>query len=76
MVAVFDAVNGVEPQSETVWNQADRYKVPRIAFINKMDRTGADFEEAMKSMDEYLDANAVLFNCLLVLKMILRGLLM
>ena len=43
MVAVFCAVGGVEPQSETVWNQADRYKVPRIAFINKMDRTGADF---------------------------------
>ena len=61
MIAVFDAVNGVEPQSETVWNQADRYKVPRIAFINKMDRTGADFEEAIKSMDEYLDANAVAF---------------
>src|SRR3954463_16246694 len=42
-VAVFDAVAGVQPQSETVWRQADKYKVPRIAFINKMDRTGADF---------------------------------
>src|ERR1700677_3860576 len=42
-VAVFDAVNGVEPQSETVWRQADKYHVPRIAFINKMDRVGADF---------------------------------
>ncbi|TLY26135.1 MAG: GTP-binding protein, partial [Nitrospirae bacterium] len=42
-VAVFDAVQGVEPQSETVWRQADRYKVPRIVFINKMDRMGADF---------------------------------
>ncbi len=61
MVAVFCGVAGVQPQSETVWNQADRYKVPRIAFINKMDRTGADFVEAVKSMDEYLDANPVPF---------------
>ena len=61
MIALFDAVNGVEPQSETVWNQADKYKVPRIAFINKMDRTGADFEEAVAMMDKYLDANAVPF---------------
>lgn len=59
MVALFCAVSGVEPQSETVWNQADRYKVPRIAFINKMDRTGADFMEAVSMMDQYLDANAV-----------------
>ncbi|MGA2298732.1 MAG: elongation factor G [FCB group bacterium] len=61
MVAVFCAVAGVQPQSETVWNQADRYKVPRIAFINKMDRVGADFEEAVNSMDKYLDANPVPF---------------
>lgn len=61
MIALFCAVSGVEPQSETVWNQADRYKVPRIAFINKMDRTGADFEDAVRMMDEYLDANAVPF---------------
>jgi elongation factor G len=61
MIALFCAVSGVEPQSETVWNQADRYKVPRIAFINKMDRTGADFYEAVKMMNEYLDANAVPF---------------
>ncbi|MDR2084827.1 MAG: elongation factor G [Bacteroidales bacterium] len=59
MVAVFCAVGGVEPQSETVWNQADRYRVPRIAFINKMDRTGADFDEAIGQMNKYLDANAV-----------------
>jgi len=59
MVAVFCAVGGVEPQSETVWNQADRYRVPRIAFINKMDRTGADFDEAVNQMNKYLDANAV-----------------
>ena len=49
-VAVFDAVAGVQPQSETVWRQADKYKVPRIAFINKMDRTGADFFAAVQSM--------------------------
>lgn len=61
MVALFCAVGGVEPQSETVWHQADRYKVPRIAFINKMDRTGADFPQAVSMMNEYLDANAVPF---------------
>ncbi|MDD5572139.1 MAG: GTP-binding protein, partial [Bacteroidales bacterium] len=47
MVAVFCAIAGVEPQTETVWNQADRYKVPRIAFVNKMDRSGADFFEVI-----------------------------
>ena len=61
MVAVFCAVGGVEPQSETVWNQADRYRVPRIAFINKMDRTGADFMEVISQMNKYLDAKAVVF---------------
>ncbi len=59
MVAVFCAVGGVEPQSETVWNQADKYRVPRIAFVNKMDRTGADFNEAVAQMNRYLGANAV-----------------
>lgn len=49
-VVVFDGVSGVEPQSETVWHQADRYRVPRIAFINKLDRVGADFEKAVESM--------------------------
>src|SRR5512137_2176355 len=49
-VVVFDAVNGVEPQSETVWRQADRYRVPRIALANKMDRVGADFDETLRSM--------------------------
>lgn len=61
MIALFCAVGGVEPQSETVWNQADNYRVPRIAFINKMDRTGADFNDVVKQMNEYLDANAVPF---------------
>ncbi len=62
MVAVFCAVAGVEPQSETVWNQADRYRVPRIAFINKMDRVGADFDEVIAQMSKYLDANPVPFH--------------
>jgi elongation factor G len=58
-IAVFDAVAGVEPQSETVWRQADRYRVPRIAFINKMDRVGADFFASMQSMVDRLGARAV-----------------
>jgi elongation factor G len=58
-VAVFDSVAGVQPQSETVWRQADKYKVPRIAFINKMDRTGADFFAAVQSMIDRLGANPV-----------------
>src|SRR5215467_9095754 len=57
-VALFDGVNGVEPQSETVWRQADKYKVPRICFINKMDRLGADFEMSVESIREKLKANA------------------
>ena len=57
-VAVFCAVGGVEPQSETVWRQADRYSVPRIAFVNKMDRTGANFEHVIEMMRERLGANA------------------
>src|SRR5574341_1191987 len=58
-IALFCAVGGVEPQSETVWRQADRYGVPRIAFINKMDRVGADFYGALKMIRERLGANAV-----------------
>ena len=58
-VALFCAVGGVEPQSETVWRQADKYKVPRIAFVNKMDRTGADFYSAIRMMKDRLGANAV-----------------
>jgi elongation factor G len=56
-VAVFDAVAGVEPQSETVWRQADRYGVPRICFVNKMDRTGADFERTVGMIVDRLQAN-------------------
>src|SRR5205085_6201116 len=58
-VAVFDAVAGVEPQSETVWRQADRYSVPRVAFINKMDRMGADFYASLSSIRTRLGARAV-----------------
>jgi len=59
MVAVFCAVGGVEPQSETVWRQADRYKVPRMAFVNKMDRIGADFDAVLIAIRERLGANGV-----------------
>ncbi|MBZ5512552.1 MAG: elongation factor G [Acidobacteriia bacterium] len=58
-VAVFDAVHGVEPQSETVWRQADKYGVPRICFINKMDKTGADFERAVETIRKRLNARPV-----------------
>ena len=58
-VAVFCAVGGVEPQSETVWRQADRYGVPRIAFVNKMDRVGADFLHVVKQMNDRLAAKPV-----------------
>ena len=56
-IALFDSVAGVEPQSETVWRQADKYRVPRIAYINKMDRTGADFAGAVKTMKDRLGAH-------------------
>ncbi len=58
-VALFGAVEGVEPQSETVWRQCDRYSVPRVSFVNKMDRIGADFETAVAQMKERLGANAI-----------------
>ncbi len=56
-IALFDSVAGVEPQSETVWRQADKYRVPRIAYVNKMDRVGADFDKAVRTMRERLGAN-------------------
>jgi elongation factor G len=58
-IALFCAVGGVEPQSETVWRQANKYRVPRLAFVNKMDRTGANFEQAVQMMRDRLKANAV-----------------
>jgi elongation factor G len=59
LIALFSAVDGVEPQSETVWRQANRYKVPRIGFVNKMDRSGADFLMVVKQVHEMLGAKAV-----------------
>jgi elongation factor G len=58
-IVVLDAVAGVQPQSETVWRQADTYKVPRIAFVNKMDRVGASYERTIESMKRRLRANPV-----------------
>src|SRR5512144_1820429 len=58
-VAVFCAVGGVEPQSETVWRQADKYRVPRIAFVNKMDRPGADYKRGVSMIKDRLKANPV-----------------
>src|SRR5213083_1452114 len=58
-IALFDSVAGVEPQSETVWRQADKYSVPRIAYINKMDRIGADFEQGVQTMIDRLGAHPV-----------------
>ena len=59
-VAIFDAVSGVEPQSETVWHQADKYRVPRLTFINKMDRVGANFFGTVEMMKEKLGARPAL----------------
>ena len=58
-IALFDSVAGVEPQSETVWRQADKYHVPRIAYINKMDRIGADFDQGVQTMIDRLGAHPV-----------------
>jgi elongation factor G len=58
-LVVFDATQGVEPQSETVWRQADRYAVPRICFVNKMDRVGASYEMSIDSIRQRLGANPI-----------------
>ncbi|MEO0155863.1 MAG: GTP-binding protein, partial [candidate division WOR-3 bacterium] len=60
LIAIFCAVGGVQPQSETVWRQADRYRVPRIAFVNKMDRLGADFYRVIKQMKDKLSLKPVI----------------
>jgi elongation factor G len=73
VIAVFCSVGGVQPQSETVWRQANRYSVPRIAFVNKMDRTGANFFKVCDQLRERLRANAVPFRFPLVQKKILQG---
>ncbi len=72
-IAVFDGVNGVEPQSETVWRQADKYKVPRICFINKMDRVGADFDMSVASIRERLGANPLVLQLPLGTEVNLKG---
>src|SRR4028119_1094925 len=72
-VAVFDGVNGVEPQSETVWRQADKYKVPRICFINKLDRAGASFDRSFQSIIDRLGANAVALQIPIGLEEKLKG---
>src|SRR5512136_3282788 len=59
LIVVFCGVGGVEPQSETVWRQADRYNIPRLAFVNKMDRVGSDFDNAVMMMHDRLGAHAV-----------------
>lgn len=74
VVAVFSAVEGVQPQSETVWRQADRYRIPRLAFINKMDRTGADFEAATQDLCDTLGARAIAFQLPLGAEADFRGL--
>ena len=73
MVGVFCAVGGVEPQSETVWGQADLHRVPRLAFINKMDRPGADFFGVVDSMRQMLDANAVAYQIPIIRKDVFSG---
>jgi len=72
-VAVFGGVEGVQPQSETVWRQADKYKVPRICFVNKMDRVGADFPRAVKQIRERLNANPIVLQLPLGKEENLRG---
>src|SRR3546814_15706926 len=73
-VAVFDAVAGVEPQSETVWRQADKYKVPRICFVNKMDRIGADFDMCVRMIIERLGATPLVLTLPIGKAAALRGL--
>ena len=75
VIAVFCAVGGVQPQSETVWRQADRYSVPRMVFVNKMDRTGADFLKVNKQIKDRLKANALPISYLLGLRVISQALL-
>src|SRR6266566_2523821 len=72
-VCVFDGVAGVEPQSETVWRQADKYGVPRICFINKLDRAGASFDRSFKSILDRLGANAVAMQVPIGLEEQLKG---
>ena len=72
-VAVFDGVAGVEPQSETVWRQADKYKVPRICFVNKLDRTGADFFRCVDMIKERLGAKPLVLQVPVGIESSLKG---
>jgi elongation factor G len=72
-IVVFDAVQGVEPQSETVWRQADRYQVPRICFVNKMDRVGASYERSIETIHRRLGANAVAMHVPIGVEVSFRG---
>ncbi len=75
IIALFCARGGVEPQSETVWNQADNYKTPRLAVINKMDREGANFNRCLAQLDEQLDANPVAFQLPIGAESAFRGII-
>ena len=72
-VAVFDGVAGVEPQSETVWRQADKYKVPRICFVNKLDRTGADFFNCVQMIKDRLGAKPLVMQIPVGIESSLKG---
>ena len=72
-VAVFDGVAGVEPQSETVWRQADKYKVPRICFVNKLDRTGADFFRCVDMIKDRLGAKPLVMQIPIGIEASLQG---
>ena len=72
-VAVFDGVAGVEPQSETVWRQADKYKVPRICFVNKLDRTGADFFNCVEMIKDRLGAKPLVMQIPVGMEASLKG---
>ena len=74
-VAVFDGVAGVEPQSETVWRQADKYKVPRICFVNKLDRTGADFFRCVEMIKDRLGAKPLVLQVPIVSSLLYKELL-
>jgi elongation factor G len=73
LIALFSAVDGVEPQVETVWRQANRYRVPRIGFVNKMDRSGADFLMVVNQVREMLGAKAVPLQLPMALKTTLKA---
>ena len=72
-MAVFDGVAGVEPQSETVWRQADKYKVPRICFVNKLDRTGADFFRCVEMIKDRLGSKPLVLQIPVGLESSLKG---